>query len=79
MSELSIYDKRRDCVERWHLGDPAAAVDMATEIARLRIIEEHAGYVRDTIETLSVGHTTNAETLRRALRLVVKAYDENVS
>jgi hypothetical protein len=33
---LSIYDKRRDCLERWHLGDPAAAYEMAKEIERLR-------------------------------------------
>lgn len=33
---MTIYDKRRDCIERWHLGDPAAANDMAIELVRLR-------------------------------------------
>ena len=33
----SIYDKRRDCLERWRLGDPSAGNDMAKELERLRI------------------------------------------
>ena len=53
-----------------------SAVD---EIGRLRAIEFHAGLMRDTIESLSVGHAMKAETVRGALKLVVKAYDEGVA
>lgn len=52
---------------------------LEAEAGRLRTIEEHAGLMRDGIESLSVGHAMNAETVRGALRLIVKAYDENVS
>lgn len=49
------------------------------ENERLRRIEEHAGLMRDTIESIAAGDAMRAETVRASLRLVVKAYDEGAA
>ncbi len=59
---------------------PETLPAMAAEIIRLRIIEEHAGLMRSAIEGLTTGYMAkHADTVRGALRLIAKAYDDGVA
>ncbi len=52
------------------------------EVCRhLRVVEEHAGHLRDVVESIGVGGaamTPREATLRAQCRLLVKAFDEGV-
>ncbi len=59
---------------------PETLSAMAAEIVRLRTIEEHAGLMRAAIEDLTTGYMAkHADTVRCALRLIAKAYDEGIA
>jgi len=47
-----------------------------SEMQRLLAIEEHAGMLRDAVESIAAGHAQKAETIRAQCRLLVRAYDE---
>lgn len=46
------------------------------DLQRLQAIEEHAGMLRDAVESIAAGSAQNAETIRAQCRLLVRAYDD---
>ena len=61
----------------WSVDLSNAKVEVPlTLMQHLQAVEEHAGLLRDAVESIAAGSAQKAETIRAQCRLLVRAFDE---